>query len=358
MAISNTRAHANSTLLRRCWLGVMVVSFTGGCVRELTELTLAALPTADASVFDAATENGNADGGDARVPETNSSDAGRVNSIDAVLDAGARGDAGESGGDAGTQSVAVRELDAGASSSFSPTIAPGPEAGTRVLDGGLDAGSFSEDWVFAVAQLCQPGDAGLAVVPMFPAVGNEVDGSSREWSDEGWLWIATADASIGEPPSARDLSAALAVRWDATKLYLAVAVMDERHVNEASGFDIWGGDSVQVAFDVGQGRTPYDWEYGFARTTNGLVAHRWREGDADLTEDMEFAVVRHGAVTVYEVAFEARHLGVDSFPTDVLRFSAAVNDNDGIERTAALELVQGIVGTKSDEQFATADWKR
>ncbi len=275
--------------------------FHRGCVRELSDLTQAVLPAVDAALQDAAND---AATGVAVPPDADTRDVGSRDAAEAIVstrayDAAAIHEAGDVVVDAGYSSSPepTTSNDAGfGSSSAAPTHATDASGETREVDAGFDAGARGERRPFDVAQPFEPGDAGLGVVPLFPAVGVVVDGSSSEWSDAGWLWIATPDMSIGQPQSANDLSAALAVRWDASALFLLVAVMDEHHDNDSGGFDIWGGDSIQVAFDMGQGRLPYDWEYGFAKTTQGLVAHRWREGDADLSSDMDFAVVRDRGV--------------------------------------------------------------
>lgn len=344
-------------LVSSAWpLWGLTASFTCGCVRELTDLTFEASPAlADASLFDASPSDA-ATKTHALSNEYDANAADATFPIGARLDAGRSQDASQTATDAGNDEHEWAP-DAGTVTSSTAAASVDPEAGVPSVDASADAGLRGEDWVFGVASPVPHGNAGLAVAPLFPASGVVVDGSSSEWSEHGWLWVATPDPGVGLPQSELDLSATLSLRWDNTRLYLAVVVRDDTHVNDAGGYDIWEGDSIQVAFDVEQGRSPYDWEYGFANTSRGLVAHRWRDGDADLTKDMQFAVVRYGAITMYEVAFEARHLGVTEFPSTALRLSVAVNDNDGEERRAALELVSGIVGSKTAEHFAATSWQ-
>jgi hypothetical protein len=341
-------------MLTGCVAGAVAVIFTGGCVRELTRLEFEALP-GDAGVRIAGDTIGDAlvDAAldDAAHSSKTDIDAATTQHVgyDAFVDVDASAGLPEAG-----IVTSVPFVDAAKERSDEAVV---------TLDMHADAGAGSgvvgsEQRVFELAAPLEMGDAGLPVVPIFPASNLVIDGSNADWSHDGWLRVSTPDTSIGEPLSTQDLSAALAVRWDSEMFYLVVTVLDDHHANDASGFDIWDGDSIQVAFDVGHGRLPYDWEYGFAKTSHGLTAHRWHEGDADVTTDIEFSIVRRGAVTVYEVAFKARHLGASVFPMNALRMSVAVNDNDDEKRSAALELVQGIVGTKSATQFARVDWKR
>lgn len=346
-----------------CALVVVALGGTSGCVRELTDLTVGLLPLtpdaapgeisrSDTAGSDAATLD--AQTPDAWVSLTSFRDAGVAPDAALVSDEAERvRDAGLLPVDAAEVAVADKR-DAALHVEMDAQGAAHPDAGSAAA---VDAGVGSRAWVFAVATAFQHDDEAALTIPMLPAANVTIDGDNSEWSDQGWVSIATPDSSIGEPESAQDLSAVAAFRWDAARLYMIVVVMDELHVNEAAGFDIWGGDSVQVAFDVGHGGAPYDWEYGFATTSHGLIAHRWREGDADLSEEMAFAVRRYAGLTVYELAFEPQHLGVNEFPTEVLRLSLAVNDNDGTQRSAALELVQGIVGYKSAARFASAEWR-
>lgn len=344
---------------------VVSLSLTAGCVRELTELEVQEFSlTPDAAfadtshpftaTFDAGTLDAEASDTGVAAPES-WADAQVTWDAARARDAGS-GDGGlivvEAGHTAMGNEAASLHEDASAGRPAS-TDAPSMDVpGT----GDADASIVSQNRVFAIAAAVEP-ETTLPSVPVFSAHDVVIDGDNSEWSNDGWFAIATPDSSIGEPESSRDLSAVGAIRWNTTRLYLAVVVMDELHVNDAGGYDIWGGDSVQVAFDVGQGRLPYDWEYGFAATSRGLNAHRWREGDADVTQELAFAVRRYAELTVYEVAFEPRHLGVSEFPVEGLRLSVAVNDNDGKQRSAAIELVQGIVGHKRSADFPFAQWR-
>jgi hypothetical protein len=341
------------------WLNVALLS--SGCVPELARSRLHASPAhSDAAASVDAAQNAGADDAgivDAGAPPLPATEAG----ADAAFTEQPPADAEVASLDARPVEVETSVPDGSKTPGLDAGEARDAASSSVTHDGSVfdAARSSTQDeqrWVFDVAEPLSQLDSGVGVVSVSPAQGVVVDGSDTEWSNEGWLWISTPDESVGEPRSERDLSAALAVRWDSSKLYLVVVVMDQQQFNGASGSDIWSGDSIQVAFDMGQGRLPYDWEYGFAKTNSGLVAHRWRDGDVDLTSEMEFSVVRYELVTVYEVAFQAQHLGVAAFPADTLRLSVAVNDNDGQTRNAAIELVQGIVGTKSAEQFASAHW--
>lgn len=208
----------------------------------------------------------------------------------------------------------------------------------------------------AVALARPTADSSLAV----PHDVIVIDGDLSEWSSDEWVMMShrstmSTDASPGMD---KDFSATLALRWTAEALYLAVMVLDDVHDNTHSGFELWNGDSLQVAFDTGAGRHPYDWEYGFALTTEGEAeARSWLPESSEVTQQaMDFTVRRFEGATVYEIAFEPIHLGAVGFPSDV-RLSAAVNESDGSSRVAALELVQGIVSDpKTAEEFVPLRW--
>jgi hypothetical protein len=224
--------------------------------------------------------------------------------------------------------------------------------------------SVAQDWPFDVAQPLvanASADAGRLVVPAAIVTEGElrIDGELLDWSEQAWFRLQDFVAQPGPAPSAdTDLHAVFALRGSAGRLYVAVAVRDDDHVNTQSGFSIFEGDSVQIAFTTSDSE-PYAWEYGLALTQSGPVARSWLPHDEDLTHNLPFAISRRGSVTSYEWAFVAERVGQSMFTHDAeLRFGLIVNEADAAEgRSGFLQLVPGIgQSPKSGADFVSIDW--
>jgi hypothetical protein len=75
-----------------------------------------------------------------------------------------------------------------------------------------------------------------------------IDGELAEWSSFPYKAEAIVyGSSRWTGPS--DASGAFAAAWDASYLYLAVHVTDDKYVQVATGDDIWMGDEVELQFD-------------------------------------------------------------------------------------------------------------
>lgn len=218
------------------------------------------------------------------------------------------------------------------------------------------ASAHSQAWPLADSSVQGRSDAGDGF-----AVGRDavivVDGDIGEWPRANWTELTHRVVFEGAPDGAPELAASCAWHLYDGALFLALVVRDDVHSNQHGGFDIWKGDSVQIAFDVGEGRSPYDWEYGVALADGAVEVHRWLSSDADKSGAVAAAVARWDNLTVYEVRFLPRDLGLTSFEPGTVRTSVAVNENDDDARTTALALVPGIVeAEKSKAAFLSLVW--
>lgn len=229
--------------------------------------------------------------------------------------------------DASQGAGADAATDAGALEDASPTRLEWP------LDGAVTAG-----------------DAGIHAIPVAAATP-VVDGELTDWVNSDWSSLSHAVFFAQSRDASQELRASCAWAFDGAALYLAVIVRDDQHYNRFDGYDIWQGDSVQVAFDAGQGRLPYDWEYGVAGLEGHVESHRWLASDAKQPPYLSAAVRREGDLTTYEFAFEPESLELRHMGDVPLRVSVAVNDSDDGARALALELAPGIVEAKSSRAF-------
>ena len=192
-----------------------------------------------------------------------------------------------------------------------------------------------------------------------------IDGTltQGEWSKAMPFSIdQAAQAQMSGWGGASDLSGTGYMQWDEERLYLAVAVKDNVHVQNGTGSDMWKGDSIQFALDPGRkSELPvlgYN-EIGVAlnRNTASVIQWRWTAaaGVAGLG-NAQFAVNRDddSGTTTYEMAIPWNALlpaGITAAPGADFGFSMLINDNDGSGRRGWMEYMSGIGSSKDPDAF-------
>ncbi|NSW56214.1 MAG: beta-galactosidase [Armatimonadetes bacterium] len=211
-----------------------------------------------------------------------------------------------------------------------------------------------------------PGAAARAGYLLLPRMEQplEIDGNLADWPADAPETRMPADAGVvminrrGDD----DLSASLRAVTDAKHLYLSVAVRDDLHWAPPEAV-AWTNDGLQVAFDPRHEKTPsgygpHDSEYSLVLGNDGVARVQcWQaaQGLGDQSKAIRLAVRREGAVTVYEVAFLWRAIGVTvGAGGPVLGLNVLVNDNDGSGRRGYIELTQGIGKIKDPASYVTA----
>jgi hypothetical protein len=187
-----------------------------------------------------------------------------------------------------------------------------------------------------------------------------LDGSLTEWSGEPTLHLGAPAAETVKIATgyggAADCSADVWVGWDESALYLAVAVTDDVQRQDESGFQLWRGDCIQLAFRNGppnptSGYEGSETEVGLTLGPQGPVVFQWMPGAAPCTE-ARLAVRREGTVTRYEAAIPWSTLGVTGMRVGRrLAWSMTVNDNDGEGFRGWLEWTPGVCGSKDSSAF-------
>jgi hypothetical protein len=187
-----------------------------------------------------------------------------------------------------------------------------------------------------------------------------VDGSFADWTGEPLLHLgapALATVKIAkEYGGAADCSADVRAGWDEGTLYLAIAVTDDVQRQDESGFQMWRGDCVQLAFRNGPpnptaGYDGSEAEIGLTLGPQGPVVFRWMP-DAVPCPGARLVVVREGTITRYEAAIPWTALGVTGMQAGRrLAWSMTVNDNDGEGFRGWLEWTPGVCGDKDSAAF-------
>lgn len=195
-----------------------------------------------------------------------------------------------------------------------------------------------------------------------------IDGKGNEWTD-GFMTINRNDQfksllSLGNPYAGPDdLSCQAAVKWDKDNFYFYADVTDNIHF--ASGctpVNCWTMDSIQLAlvYDPENTMAKGSFEEFAMCLLDGkpmLYRHKTTfKGEEDYTSipDSELAIVREGLHTYYEVRVPWKSLMPDLQeiqPGTELKFSMAINENDGVGRVGYMTYGEGIVGTKDSTKF-------
>lgn len=187
-----------------------------------------------------------------------------------------------------------------------------------------------------------------------------VDGNLEEWQKLSPIVLNTVEQVL--PSDARggwrgadDLSARAYTGWDASGLYLAVAVKDDVDCNKKTEQRIWDGDSIQAAFDVGNnaisgaGYDSDDRQFNMAATAAGP---RVEQSQAGAAADVRIAVRKEKGSVCYEVAIPWSRLGgVAPAPGQIMGFNFIVNDDDGRGRERWIGLTGGIGEDKAPALF-------
>jgi len=221
-----------------------------------------------------------------------------------------------------------------------------------ISDGGLSAMQDIVDVVKLKRGIStSPADAAIGEVSNGVYVASllkqapEMDGELTEWAGAPALELrrATDMHNLTTDPydGPGDLSAKVRIAYDRANFYFAAQVRDSAFCQLSSGGGIYGGDSIQLAFDTLATRsTAYDqddYEFGLALTPQGTQLFCWRAAagnGAGLIKDAAAAVVRdeEHRMTRYELALPWERLAPFRLERGRMGFTFLVNDSDGYGR--------------------------
>lgn len=94
-----------------------------------------------------------------------------------------------------------------------------------------------------------PQRAGTLYIARFLSTSPTIDGDWGEWTTTQYPanWVVYG---LGNWEDDEDLESAFRIGWDNTYLYIAVKVRDDRYVQNATGQDLYKGDSIELLLDV------------------------------------------------------------------------------------------------------------
>jgi hypothetical protein len=186
-------------------------------------------------------------------------------------------------------------------------------------------------------------------------VAPTIDGEFGEWTSFPYRADQIVHGS-SRWTGATDASGTFAVAWDASYLYLAAHVTDDKYVQVATGDDIWMGDEVEIQLDAElpgdfytAAMSPDDYQIGLSAgnfSSIGPQSYRWypQAKDTSLT-----TVTVVGKTTPQGYDLEARIPWTTFSVTPVegarYGFALSVSDND-TEGTVAQQSMVSSVATR------------
>ncbi len=184
-----------------------------------------------------------------------------------------------------------------------------------------------------------------------------LDGIWDEWHERSTEYPARSLVYGGnEWVGADDLEASYRVAWDANYLYLAMKVKDDVYAQNASGSELYLGDSLELLLDTNlqgdladRALSADDFQLGFSGglgDVNGVKeAYLWFPRDrAGSQGGVTIAAVRQGGVTRIEAAIPWSVFGVTPAAGQRYGFAISASDNDDTGRNVQQSMVSSTPG--------------
>ena len=166
-----------------------------------------------------------------------------------------------------------------------------------------------------------------------------IDGSWGEWTTTQYP-LKNVVFGKGNWSGTSDLQASYRVGWDSHYLYLAVKVFDDAYVQNATGANLYKGDSIEVLLSTSPnadssslGLTAADYQIGISpgRPSIGqnMEAYLWypQAKAGSLSNVAIGAVTMNGGYRI-EFAIPWSVFGISPVKGQVLGFTVSVSDND------------------------------
>jgi hypothetical protein len=198
---------------------------------------------------------------------------------------------------------------------------------------------------------------GAAVAAKYLNTPPTLDGDWSEWKDLTREYPAN-NVVWGKQnwTGAEDLSSSFHVGWDTKNLYIAVKVRDDQYVQNATGENIYKGDSLEILLDTNlrddyyyQRLSPDDFQLGispgFSDPDGAGSAYLWfpsniagSRSNVKVASRLEDGVYRVEAAipwSVFEITpVNGRHYG----------FALSINDNDDTAENLQQSMVSNVPG--------------
>ncbi len=182
-----------------------------------------------------------------------------------------------------------------------------------------------------------------------------IDGVWDEWSNTAYNCNAVVYGA-GERSGETDLGASLRIGWDWNNLYLATKITDDVYAQNASGQDLYKGDSLELLFDSYLYEDFYwaemsgdDYQLGISpgkpdvNGTKEAVAWFPRSGGG-ARNGVVIGSVRSDGITRVEAAIPWSVLGVSPYAWATYGFAFSVSDNDNTSENIQQSMISCVPG--------------
>lgn len=155
-----------------------------------------------------------------------------------------------------------------------------------------------------------------------------------------------------------DLEGSFAVSWNETYLYLAVKVLDDKYVQNASGQDIYKGDSIEILFDTNlyndlstTSLSSDDFQIGISPGKGGVDGEKevylwYPSGKAGSITDAIVASSKSDGIYRVEVAIPWKVFSITPASGQQYGFGLSVSDNDNASENVQQSMVSNLGNRK------------
>jgi len=187
-----------------------------------------------------------------------------------------------------------------------------------------------------------------------------IDGSWAEWKDKTTQYpLSYVVWGRSNWSGSADLEASFAAAWDNTNLYVGFKVYDDKYVQNASGENMYKGDSLELLVDSNldgdfyvQQLSSDDYQLGISGGNGENIkpeAYLWfPTGSKGTKTSVKIAYVFEAGLYRAEAAIPWSVLGITPSNGLKIGFAASVSDNDN----SGENLQQSMVSTAADRSLA------
>lgn len=198
-----------------------------------------------------------------------------------------------------------------------------------------------------------PSSRAGTVTAQYLSTAPTIDGDWSEWKDKTKEYPANS-VVWGSRSNDDDLSASYHIGWDDKNFYVAVKVRDDKYVQNATGADIFKGDSLEILLDTNlQGDyyttqlSPDDFQLGInpgRPDVNGTKeAYLWFPSRiAGAKSDVKIASVKEDGVYRVEAAIPWTVFEMTPAANQHYGFALSVSDNDDTSSNSQQTMVSSV----------------